>query len=347
MYWTSTHLASKLAVISAQERGEAMRLGQLVMTAACVALTAMGARAEEWPVRSIHAVVPFGAGTTTDMVPRIVFEQLSTQLGQSIIVENRPGAGTTTGTAAVAKAAADGYTMLVNSSAHTIAPSLYPSLGYDVSVDFAAVAPLGVVPSVLIAPRARGFKTAADLVATARAKPGSLNFASAGVGTATHLSAIRFNVSAGITSVHVPFKAAPEILGEMVAGRIDYFLAPIAVALPFIREGKIAALAVNSPSRIASLPEVPTLTEEGFANAEYSFWIGLFLPARTPRPIVDKLARETLRALAEPVVKERLAAQGIGAMEKTPAEFDTFVKSQIVADAELVRAAGLNSQQGR
>jgi tripartite-type tricarboxylate transporter receptor subunit TctC len=289
-------------------------------------------------------VVPFGAGTTTDIVPRIVFEQVAIQIGQPIVVENRPGAGTTTGSGAVAKAEADGYTVLVNSSAHTIAPALYASLNYDASRDFAAVAPLGLVPSVLLVSPATGFKKAADLVAAARAKPGVLNFASAGVGTATHLSAIRFNTSAGIEAVHVPFKAAPEILGEMIAGRIDYFLAPIAVALPFVRDGKLVALAVNTPARLPEISDVATLAEAGFANAEYSFWIGVFLPAKTPASIIEKLAYETRKALAEPKVKDRLAALGVERMEMTPEAFDAFVKKQIGSDADLVRTAGLKAQ---
>ena len=315
----------------------------LVSATFAVALIASAARAENWPARPLHVIVPFGAGTTTDIVPRIVFEQLSIQLGQPIIVENRPGAGATTGANAVAKAEADGYTLLANSSAHTIAPSLYPALSYDASRDFAAVAPLGVVPSVLVS-SAKGFKSASDLVRAAKAKPGALNFASAGVGTATHLSAVRFNASAGIESVHVPFKAAPEILSEMIAGRIDYFLAPIAVALPFVRDGKLAALAVNTAARLPAIPNVPTLSEAGFLNAEYSFWIAVFLPAKTSGVVVEKLAQETRKALAEPKVRDKLAALGIEPMEMTPEAFDAFVKRQIGADAELVRTAGLKTQ---
>jgi tripartite-type tricarboxylate transporter receptor subunit TctC len=307
-------------------------------------LTLSTASAENWPSRPIHVIVPFGAGTTTDIVPRIVFEQVSVQLGQPIIVENRPGAGTTTGSSAVAKAAADGYTLLVNSSAHTIAPSLYPALGYDASNDFAAVAPLGLVPSVLLASTAKGFTRASDLVRAASARPGSLNFASAGVGTATHLSAVRFNNSAGIESVHVPFKGAPEILGEMMAGRIDYFLAPIAVALPFIRDGKLVALAVNMPARLPSIPDVPTLSESGFANADYSFWIAIFAPAKTSRAIVDRLAVETRKALAEPKVRDKLAALGIEPMQLTPVALDALVTKQIATDAELARTAGLGAR---
>jgi tripartite-type tricarboxylate transporter receptor subunit TctC len=309
-----------------------------------LALMAPAAGAENWPTRPMHVIVPFGAGTTTDIVPRIVFEQLATQLGQPIIIENRPGAGATTGSNAVAKAEADGYTLLANSSAHTIAPSLFPALSYDVSRDFVAVAPLGVVPSVLLASRVQSFKNASDLVKAAKAKPGSLNFASAGVGTATHLSAVRFNASAGIESVHVPFKAAPEILGEMLAGRIDYFLAPIAVALPFVRDGKLAALAVNTSERQPTIPDVPTLSEAGFVDAEYSFWIAVFLPAKTSRLIVEKLAGETRKALAEPKVRDKLTAIGIEPMEMTSEEFDAFVKRQIGIDAELVRTAGLKAQ---
>jgi tripartite-type tricarboxylate transporter receptor subunit TctC len=309
-----------------------------------VALAISTAGADNWPVRPLHVIVPFGAGTTTDIVPRIVFEQVSAQLGQPVVVENRPGAGTTTGAVAVAKASADGYTLLVNSSAHTIAPSLFPGLGYDASQDFAGVAPLGLVPSILLASTTKGFTRAADLVGAAKAKPGSLNFASAGVGTATHLSAVRFNNSAGIEAVHVPFKAAPEILGEMAAGRIDYFLAPIAVALPFVRDGKLVALAVNTPARLPAIPEVPTLSESGFVNADYSFWVAIFAPAKTPRAIVDRLAVETRKAVAEPKVRDKLAALGIEPMQLTPEALDTLVARQIVTDAELVRAAGIRAK---
>ena len=316
----------------------------LASTTFALALGVSSAGADNWPVRPLHVIVPLGAGTTTDIVPRIVFEQVSAQLGQPVIVENRPGAGTTTGTGAVAKADADGYTLLVNSSAHTIAPSLYPALGYDASRDFAAVAPLGLVPSVLLATTTKGFKHVFDLVGAAKAKPGSLNFASAGIGTATHLSAVRFNNSAGIEAVHVPFKAAPEILGEMMAGRIDYFLAPIAVALPFIRDGKLLALAVNTPARLPAIPDVPTLSESGFANADYSFWLAIFAPAKTPRAIVDRLAVETRKAMDEPKVRDKLAALGIEPMQLTPDALDALVARQIVTDAELVRAAGIGAR---
>lgn len=322
-----------------------MKRNRLLLSALlCLGLVVPESRAERWPARPLHVIVPFGAGTTTDIAPRLVFEQVSAQIGQPVIIEDRPGAGATTGSSAVAKAEADGYTLLANSSAHSIAPSLYPGLGYDASRDFAAVAPLGLVPSVLLVSPSRGFKTVADLVRAAKAKPGALNFASAGVGTATHLSAARFNASAGIEVVHVPFKGAPEILGEMIAGRIDCFLAPVAVALPFARDGKLVALGVNTAVRLRALPDVPTFSEAGFGKADYSFWIGVLVPAHTPSAIVDRPAQEMRKALAEPRVRDKLAALGVEPMDMLPQEFDAFVKHQIGVDAELVRAAGLKAQ---
>jgi tripartite-type tricarboxylate transporter receptor subunit TctC len=181
-------------------------------------------------------------------------------------------------------------------------------------------------------------------VTAARAKPGTFNFASAGVGTATHLSATRFQASAGVQAAHVPFKGGPEAIGEVIAGRIDFFLVPVGVALPHVKDGKLAALAVNTAERASALPEVPTLAEAGFANAEYPFWIAMFLPAKTPREIVDRLNRETLKALREPKVKEKLAGLAVDPMAMTPGELDAFIERQISADAALVKAASLKTQ---
>ena len=256
----------------------------------------MEARAETWPTKPLRVIVPVGAGSTTDIIPRVVFEQLSAQLGQSIVVENRTGAGGTIGSDFVAKADPDGYTILAHGSAHTISPSLYSNLSYDPARDFAAVVPFGITPNVLVVPPSRGWKTAGDLVATAKVKPGALNFSSVGVGTATHLSAERFRASAGVEAVHVPFKGGAEAMTEVIAGRMDFFFGPVALVLPQIQDGKLAALAVNSAKRSAALPSVPTTLEAGIANAEYPIWLGMFLPAKTPRDIVDKLiARRSKR----------------------------------------------------
>ena len=315
----------------------------MLVSALGLALVSFEVHAQTWPTKPVRAIVAFPAGTMTDIAPRIVFEQLSTQLGQSIVVENRPGAGSTTAANLVANADPDGYTVLINSSAHTIAPALHSKLSYDPVRDFVAVVPFGIVPSVLVVPPTRGFKTVGDFVAAAKAKPGAMNYASAGVGTATYLSAVRFQSSAGVQAVHVPFKGAPEILPQIIAGRIDFFFAPVGVALPHVREGKLAALVVNGAKRSPALPEVPTTSEAGFTNAEYPTWIGMFLPAKTPRSIVDKLHGEAVIALATPKVRDKLAALGVDPMVMTPTEFDAYVEKQIAADAVLVKAAGITT----
>ena len=303
------------------------------------------AEAQEWPTKPITAVVPFGAGSVTDVLPRVVFEQLSKQLGQNIIVENRPGAGTTTASGQVARAEPDGYTILVNSSAHTIAPALYSKLTFDPIRDFTAVVPLGMVPSVLVVPPSRGYKSMADFVAAAKVKPGAMNFASAGVGTATHLGAVRFQNSADIQAAHVPFKGGPELMGEVIAGRIDFFMAPIGVALQHVQDGKLAALAVNSDKRSSALPNVPTTREAGLADAEYPFWIGVLVPVKTPRSIVDRLHAETAKALVTPSVRDKIAAMSIEPMPLTSTEFAAYIEKQIPSDAALARAAGIKPQQ--
>jgi tripartite-type tricarboxylate transporter receptor subunit TctC len=306
-------------------------------------LATMDARAQTWPTKPLRAIVPVGAGSTTDIIPRVVFEQLSAQLGQSIVVENRTGAGGTVGSGFVAKADPDGYTILAHGSALTISPALYRNLGYDPARDLVPVVPFGIMANVLVVPPGRGWKTAGDLVAAARAKPRALNFSSVGVGSATHLSAERFRRSAGVEAKHVPFKGGAEAMTEVIAGRIDFFFGPVPLVLPQVREGKLTALAVNSAKRSAALPNVPTTLEAGVANAEYPIWLGLFLPAKTPREIVDKLNRETLKALQEPKVRDKLAALGIDPMVMTPSEFAAHVDKEIAVNAALVEAAGLKT----
>lgn len=307
-------------------------------------LTGFEAEAQTWPAKPLKAVVPFAAGSAIDIVPRVVFEQLSTQLGQSIVVENRGGAGGTIATSLVAKADADGYTLLATSSAHTIAPSLYATLSYDPSRDFAAVIPLGSTPFVLVAPPEKGFKTVRDLVTAAIAKPGAFNFASVGVGSASHLSAERFRLSSGLQAVHVPFKGGPEAMTEVIAGRIDFFFVATGAALPQIQDGKLTALAVNGAKRSPALPAVPTMQEAGFNNAEYPTWFGLFLPAKTPRDIVDRLHRETLKALQEPKVRDKLATLGVEPMIMNSRDFDAHVDKEIAINAALVKAVGLKAK---
>ena len=302
------------------------------------------ALAQTWPSKPIRAIIPFAAGSATDVVPRVVFEPLSAQLGQVIVVENRGGAGTTIGAALVAKAEADGYTLLATSSAHTLVPTVYPSAPYDTAADFAAVVSLGSGPNVLVVSPAKDFKTAQDLVAAAKARPGSFNFASAGVGSATHLSAERFRMAAGFDAVHIPFRGGAEAITEVLAGRAEFYFCPLGTALPQVREGKLLALAVSSPKRAALLPDVPSVVEL-FPNSDYAFWIGVFMPAKTPRDVVDRFHRETIKTMQLPNVKERLETLGMDPMPLTPAEFDAHVRSEIVSTGLLAKAAGLSSNQ--
>jgi tripartite-type tricarboxylate transporter receptor subunit TctC len=309
-----------------------------------LALAACNVSAQGWPAKPLRAIVPVGAGSSTDIVHRIVLEQVAEQLGQPIVVENRVGAGGSIGTAAVAKAPPDGYTLLANGSAHTIAPALYRNLPYDPVRDFAAIVPIGSSPSVLVVSPARGMKRAADLVAAAKAQPNALNFSSVGIGTATHLSAERFVASAGVLAVHVPFKGGAEAMTEVLAGRVDFFFGPVALVLPQVREGKLVALAVNTSKRSATLPDVPTTSEAGIIDAEYPIWFGLFAPAGTPREVVERLSRETLIALQTPKVRERLAALGVDPMPMSPDEFAAHVNREVSLNAALTRKAGLKAE---
>ena len=321
-----------------------MKHSVLAISTFALALHTLDASAQAWPTKPLRAIVPVGAGSSTDIVHRLVLEQVSAQLGQPIVVENRVGAGGTIGSALVAKAAPDGYTILAHGSAHTIAPALYKSLPYDPSRDFVAVVPVGISPSVLVVSPARGWNTVADLVAAAKVRPGALNFSSVGLGTATHLSAERFVASAGIRAVHVPFKGGAEAMVEVIAGRIDFFFGPAALVLPQLREGKLRALAVNTAGRSTVLPDVPTLREAGLKDSEYPIWFGLFLPAKTPSDIVGKLSRETLKALEAPGVRDKLAALGVDPMIMSPAEFAAYVDHEIALNAVLARKAGLEPQ---
>ena len=302
------------------------------------------AQAQTWPAKPLLAVVPVAAGSLTDTISRLVSDRLSSQLGQAVIVENRTGAGGTIATAFVAKSQADGYTLLVHSNSHTIAPALYPTLSYHPARDFAAITPLGISPHVLIVSPDKRFKTIGDLVAAGKAKPGSLTFASVGVGTATHLSAERFRASAGIDALHVPFRGGPQAVTEVIAGRVDFFFGPVGLMLPQIHDGKLVALVVNGSRRSAALPNVPTISEVGLANAAFPIWFGMFAPAQTPRAIVDKLHDETIKALQAADVADALARLAIDPMTMTADEFAALVEKEVAANAALVRMAGIKAQ---
>src|SRR5436305_11802189 len=231
-------------------------------------LVPFAARAEIWPSRVIKAVIPFGAGSATDVVPRLVFDRLAAELGQPILIENRTGAGGTLGTAAVAKADPDGYTILAHSSALTAAPALFPNLGYDAARDLASVLMLGSSANVMITPVTRPWQTVQEFITEAKAKPGSISFGSVGIGSAVHISSEKFKLAAGIEATHVPYRGGSEIITDILGGRIDFYFCPLATALPLIREGQARALVVPTPKREADLPELPTPEAAGLKGGD-------------------------------------------------------------------------------
>jgi tripartite-type tricarboxylate transporter receptor subunit TctC len=299
------------------------------------------ATAQTWPARPIKAYIPFSAGSATDIIPRAVFDRVAAELGQPIIIENRGGAGGTIGVGAVVKADPDGYTILANSSAHTVAPAIIENLPYDTAKDLSAVVSLGKNANILVVSPAKGWKTVGDLIAAAKAKPGSINYGSAGVGTATHISAERFRQAAGIEATHVPYKGGPEALADIMGGRVDFYYCPISTALPLIRDGRVVALATSTPTRASALPQVPTSLEAGFANSDYTVWYGVFMPAKTPRAILERFHDATLKVVATPAMQQKLAELAVDPMPVKPAEFDRMVAEEIAANQQLIKASGI------
>ena len=314
----------------------------LRLTAAAITLSTLPcvASAQSWPGKPIRVVVPLTAGSASDVMGRLVMEQLSTQLGQPIVVENRPGAGNTIGMSAVAKADPDGYTVLVNSSTHTVTPATRSNLGFEMT-DLAAIVPLGNMPVVMVFNPARGYKKLGDFVAAAKARPGSMNYASAGAGNSSHLNGERFRLATGIEAVHLPFKGAPEAMTEVLAGRAEFYFAPLVNALPLLKDGQLQALAVSGSARASALPDVPTTVEAGYPNSEYNFWAGVFAPARTPADIRAKLYAELVRALQHPGVRDKLKALGADPMPLDSSQFEALVRKEIEVNTALVKAAGI------
>ncbi|HLH98008.1 MAG TPA: tripartite tricarboxylate transporter substrate binding protein [Xanthobacteraceae bacterium] len=325
------------------------RIGGVLRTAlqSLIALSAIGALAttqadaQTWPTRPITAVIPFSPGNANDVVGRVVLDQLSQQLGQPIVIENRAGAGGTTGVASVARATPDGYTILVHSSTFSAGQALYKSLPYDTLHDFAAIIPLGLQPTVLVAAPSKGWKTLADLITAAKANPGKLTFASAGIGSASHLAAERLRFAAGFNALHVPYRGPNEALADVITGRVDFYFLPIAPALPLISNGKLVALAVSTANRAATLPDVPTTAEAGLKDAAYHFWTGLFAPAQTPKSIISKIYDETKKALEVPAVQDRLTKLGVDPMPMGMAEFDTYFREDVASTVKLAHDAGI------
>ncbi len=302
------------------------------------------ASAQDWPARNVTVVVPLGAGSASDIMARVVADQMSRQLNRTFVVENRPGAGGTIGAAAVARSAPDGYTVLAYGALAT-ANALYSKLTYDTLSDFVPVIAFGIQPLVIVSAPSKGYKTLGDLIAAGKAKPGALNYSSAGAGSASHFAGERLRVSAGIQAQHVAYKGAAEAVTEVVAGRIDFSPQLPTTTLPLINDGKLIALAVSAKKRIATLPKVPTTIEAGLsASSIYPFYSGLFLPAKTPRAIVDKMHREAAKAIQAPEVQARFAKLGVEPLPMTADQFDKFFREDVAAALALVKAANIPRQ---
>ncbi len=303
------------------------------------------AQPARYPTKPIRLVVPFSSGSATDILARIVSTRLGESGGYQMIVENRPGAGGTLGAALVAKAAPDGYTLILVSVGHAINATLYPRLPYDTVKDFAPVTLVATVPNVLVVNGASKLGSVKDVVAAAKAKPGAMNFDSAGSGSSTHLSGELFKMEAGVDIAHIPYKGTGEALTDVMAGRVDLMFAPTVSAMPFVRQGKLKALAVTTPRRATSLPDIPTVAESGLPGYAFESWFGVLAPAGTPKEIVTALNGEIAKALGTPAVRERLLVQGAEPRTSTPQEFERYIKAEIAKLAPVVRQSGVQAGQ--
>ena len=314
---------------------------RLLLTIATLLASAvtMAQSAADYPNKVIKIIVPFTAGSATDIMARIVGEKIGTSLGQPVVVENRAGAGGTLGATQVAKSDPDGYTLLVVSAGHVVNPVLYPGLAYDTLGDFSGVIPLAALPNMLVVSAGSPIKSVQELIAAAKAKPGFLNYASAGVGSATHVNAEKFRNATGIQVTHIPFKGTPETIVETTAGRVDFMFTPVLSSIPSIRENRMRALAVSTAKRSSALPDVPTVAEAGVPGFVFDFWIGLLAPAKTPRAIVNKLNAEVAKALALPDVKERMAKLGAESLPMTPEQFDAYIRDEFATLGAVMKAA--------
>jgi tripartite-type tricarboxylate transporter receptor subunit TctC len=303
-------------------------------------LCAAAAAQSDYPNRPIQMIVPLSTGTTVDILARMYADRLTQRLAQSVLVQNRPGAGGTIAAQSVAKAAPDGYTLLMVNSQHSINPALYASLPYDTLRDFSGVALVAESPALVYVNPQLGVRTLAEFIALARQKPGTINYGSAGIGTATHLGGAYFAGRAGVDLVHVPYKITSDLVADILTGRIQATFSPIAFLLPQVREGRLLALAVTSRERVAVLPEVPTVSESGIPGYESSTWYGFIAPARTPRPILEQLARALQQTSEEKETRDKFAAQGIVARDVALETFDAYIRADVEKLAPLIKSIG-------
>ena len=300
-----------------------------------------GQSTQNFPTKPVRLIVPFTAGSATDLLARRVAAKMTDNWGQQVVVDNRSGGGGTLATAIVAKATPDGYTLLVHSIAYAMNAALYSKLPYDPITDFAPVGKISISTSLLVVSPALGVKSVKELIALAKQKPGQLNYASSGVGSGTHLNGEQFRFGAGIDVVHVPYKGVPEVLVDVMTVRIHYFLSPLVPALPFIRDGRLLPLAVTTGRRTPVLPDVPTMAEAALPGYEFQAWFGVFAPARTPRPVVEQISKEIARVVDLPDVQKQFVNQGEEGRSNTPEEFNRFVRAEIEKYRRIVKQANI------
>jgi tripartite-type tricarboxylate transporter receptor subunit TctC len=314
-----------------------------VLGAALLAFSAL-VTAQSYPSKPVHVIISFTPGSSTDIVGRIVSQKLSEMWGQPVVPENRGGAGGSIGSAVVAKADPDGYTLLINSNAHSVNPAIYAKLPYETTKDFTDIVPLSMQPNVLVVNAASPYKNVMDLVSAAKAKPGSINWGHAGIGSGTHLNTERFLAASGIKVTQIPFKGTPEVFAAMFSGDVVAYWAPISAAMGNIKGGKLRPLAVSTSTRNPTLPDVPTTGEAGVKGADSPLWFGIWGPAKVPANIVNKINADTRKALADPQVKERLQNSGNATMDMSPQEFARFVRSEIDTYQKVIKDAGITPQ---
>ena len=300
--------------------------------------------AQDYPTQPIRILVGFSPGSTTDILARTVGQKMSEAWRQPVLVDNRPGAGGVGASNAVATAAPDGYTLLVVSAGHAATAAMFTKLPYDTLKDFAGVSRIANVPSILVVSPALGVKSVKDLVALAKAKPGQLNFSSPGVGSANHLAAELFKILAGVQAVHVPYKGIPEAMTGVVSGAVQFNFSPVVNILPLSRDGKLVALAASTGKRSAVLPEVPTVAEAGVSGYVFDPWFGLLAPAKTPKPLLEKLSAEVARIVGLPDMKERLLALGADPAPTSPEGFDAYIRGEVAKFQKIVQEAGIKPE---
>jgi len=300
--------------------------------------------AQTYPDKPVRVIISFTPGSSTDIVGRVVMAKVAEYWGQPVVNENRGGAGGSIGSREVAVSAPDGYTLLINSNAHTVNPAIYAKLPYDTAKDFTDIAPLAVQPNVLVVNATSPYKTVADFVAAAKAKPGSINIGHAGIGSGTHLSTERFIAASGVKVEEVPFKGTPEVVTALLSDSVQAYFAPISAALSTIKGGKLRPLAVTTDKRNPTLPDVPTLAEAGVPNASSALWFGVWGPAGMPTAVVQKISADVRRAVADPGVKEKLQALGNDPMDMSIEDFRKFVREEIDVYQKVIKAAGIKPQ---